>query len=160
MAEGQPKLGHRRHRIPLRRLGHAFWSNNRNAPLLWVLHNWMKEHIFLKAMPITQCESSVAFLILWEVVHGKPYLSGVVGLTGRLSTFTKAVKNAVAVDTKLYAWLACKMMRMQLPGGSSTGQRQRFWTLCLCGRGCANRTARCMVDGARDVIMAGCMWTC
>ena len=46
--------------------------------------------------------------------HGKPYPSRAVDLIGRLSSFTKAMKDAVSVDTELSAWLTCRMMRMQL----------------------------------------------
>ena len=63
-----------------------------------VLHKWIKEHRFLKAVPVEQGESSVALLFLWEVDHGKPYPSRAVDLIGRLSSFTKALKDAVTVD--------------------------------------------------------------
>ena len=63
-----------------------------------VLHKWIKEHLFLKAVAVEQGESSIALLILWEAVHRKPCRSRAVALFGRLSSFTKALKDAVSVD--------------------------------------------------------------
>ena len=67
-------------------------------------------------MAVEQGESSVALLILWEADHGKAYPFRAVDLIGRLPTFRKARKGAVAVTvhTELSAWPTCKMMRMQL----------------------------------------------
>ena len=95
-----------------------------------VLHKWIKEHRFLKAVPVEQGESSVALLFLWEVDHGKPYPSRAVDLIGRLSSFTKALKDAVSVDTELSAWLTCRMMRMQLSMGLPCSSVTR-WAVCI-----------------------------
>ena len=63
-----------------------------------VLHKWVKERRFLKAVPVEQGESSVALLILWEANHGKLYSSRALDLIGRLSTFTKSMKDALTVE--------------------------------------------------------------
>ena len=81
------------------------------------LPKWIKEHKFLRAVPVEQGEPSVALLLLWEADHGKAYPSRAVELVGRVSTFTAAVHDAVGVDNELPRWLTSSRMRMQLSGG-------------------------------------------
>ena len=82
------------------------------------LHLWIKQHRYLRAVPIEQGEATIALLLLWEADHGHPYPSQAVELVGRLSTFCKRLKEAVAADEELalageqegfhgaYAWFA------------------------------------------------------
>ena len=65
------------------------------------LPEWIKQHRFLKACVVASGEPSVALLLLWEADHGSLYPSRAVDTTGRLSTFTKRLKDAVAVDAEL-----------------------------------------------------------
>ena len=48
---------------------------------------------------------------------GTEFPSRVVDITGRLSTFTKRLKDAVAVDTELQRWLEWKIMPFSLVPG-------------------------------------------
>ena len=62
-------------------------------------------------------EPSVALLLLWEADHGTEFPSRAVDITGRLSTFTKRLKDAVAVDIELQRWLEWKLMPFSLVPG-------------------------------------------
>ena len=85
------------------------------------IHRWIKEHRFLKAVPVVEGEASVALLLLWEADHAQLYPSQAVELVGRMSTFTKRLKEAAEADTELSQWFTCKKMHMQLaPGVPST----------------------------------------
>ena len=90
------------------------------------LPKWIKEHKFLRAVPVEQGEPSVALLMLWETDHGKSYPSRAVELVGRVSTFTAAVHDAVGVDNELSRWLTSTRMRMQLSGGLPYMSVQRW----------------------------------
>ena len=81
------------------------------------LHLWIKQHRFLRAVPIEQGETSVALLLLWEADHGRPYPSQAVELVGRLTTFSKRLDEAVAADEELRAWLVRKQMHVTLTPG-------------------------------------------
>ena len=81
------------------------------------LPEWIKQHRFLKACVVASGEPSVALLLLWEADHGSLYPSRAVDTTGRLSTFTKRLKDAVAVDAELQRWLEWKLMPFSLVPG-------------------------------------------
>ena len=87
------------------------------------LNKWVKEHRYLQAVPVDQGETSVALLLLWETDHGQLYPSQAVELRGRLSSFTKRLKDAVAADDELSTWLTHRQVHMHLsPGLPSTVQ--------------------------------------
>ena len=81
------------------------------------LPEWIKQHRFIKACVVASGEPSVALLLLWEADYGSLYPSRAVDTTGRLSTFTKRLKDAVAVDAELQRWLEWKLMPFSLVPG-------------------------------------------
>jgi len=81
------------------------------------LPEWIKQHRFLKACVVASGEPYVALLLLWEADHGFLYPSSAVDTTGRLSTFTKRLKDAVAVDAELQRWLEWKLIPFSLVPG-------------------------------------------
>jgi len=81
------------------------------------LHLWIKQHRFLRAVPLEQGETAIALLLLWEADQGCSYPSLAVELVGRLSTFCKRLKEAVTADDELKAWLQYKQMRVALTPG-------------------------------------------
>ena len=81
------------------------------------LPEWIKQHRCLKACAMASGEPSVALLLLWEADHGTEFPSRAVDITGRLSTFTKRLKDAVAVDAELQRWLDWKPMPFSMVAG-------------------------------------------
>ena len=81
------------------------------------LHLWIRQHRYLRAVPIDQGEATIALLLLWEADHGHPYPSQAVELVGRLSTFCKRLKEAIAADEELRLWLESKRASMVLTPG-------------------------------------------
>ena len=92
-----------------------FVDTRRQATLS--LPEWLKRHRCLKACTLATGEASVALLLLWEADHGTTFPSRSVDLTGRLSTFTKRLKDAVAVDPELQHWLSWQLMPFSLAPG-------------------------------------------
>ena len=90
------------------------------------LPRWIKAHRFLQAVPVEQGEPSVALLLLWEADHGQHYPSQAVELVGRLSTFTKRLKDAVTADSELSAWLLYKQLHLSLTPGVAPSQYLRW----------------------------------
>jgi len=94
------------------------------------LHLWIKQHRYLRAVPIDQGEATIALLLLWEADHGHPYPTQAVELVGRLSTFCKRLKEAVAADEELRLWLESKRASMVLtPGLLSSGHIR--WSVAI-----------------------------
>ena len=81
------------------------------------LPEWIKQHRCLKACAVESGEPSVALLLLLEADHGKVFPSRAVDVTGRLSTFTKRLRDAAAVDPELQRWLSWKLMPFSLVPG-------------------------------------------
>ena len=77
----------------------------------------IKQHHFLQACAVATGEPSVALLLLWEADHESLYPSPAVDTTGRLSTFTKQLKDAVAVDAEQQRWLEWKLIPFSLVPG-------------------------------------------
>ena len=86
----------------------------------------MDQRSFLRAVPIDKGESSIALLLLWEADHGTPFPTQAVELRGRLSTFTKRLKDTVGADHEMSHWLSCKQMHMQLSPGLPSGPMLRW----------------------------------
>ena len=78
---------------------------------------WVKQHKFLRAAPLAHGEPSVALLLLWESDHGKLFPCRTTDLAGRLTTFSKQLQDAVAVDPELSHWLEHRRMQFPLAAG-------------------------------------------
>ena len=81
------------------------------------LPKWIKEHRFLKAVPLESGEPSVALLLLWEADHHRHFPTTAEDIRGRMTAFTKSLSDAVAADTELSAWLTLQKKVMQLSPG-------------------------------------------
>jgi hypothetical protein len=87
---------------------------------------WIKQHKFLRAAPVERGEPSVALLLLWEADHGKPFPCRTNELAGRLTTFSKQLKDAVALDAALSAWLTCQHFWLSLAAGLPIARHLRW----------------------------------
>ena len=67
------------------------------------LPKWIKEHRFLKAVPLESGESSVALLLLWEADHHRHFPTTAEDIRGRMTAFTKSLSDDVAADTAVTA---------------------------------------------------------
>jgi hypothetical protein len=59
---------------------------------------WIKQHRFLRAVPVAQGEASVALMLLWETDHGQMYPSKVVSVSRRTMSFSKRLQEVVGAD--------------------------------------------------------------
>ena len=64
--------------------------------------------------PLEEGEPSVALLLLWEADKGAEYPSGATALSGRLTTFSKRLAEAVEADDELRGWLHSGMLTRSL----------------------------------------------
>ena len=64
-----------------------------------------------------QGEPYIALLLLWEADHKQEYSFQAAEVAGRLSSFTKHLKVAVAKDDQLSRWLVSKSLCRRLAPG-------------------------------------------
>lgn len=85
------------------------------------LAGWVRNHAFLRPVPVEEGESGMALLLLWEVDHGCPFPTlAVASQASILCSFTRRLKDRVARDDELREWLVCKYMQMTLSPGLPT----------------------------------------
>ena len=81
------------------------------------LPSWIKEHRFLKAVPVENGEVTAALLLLWEADHGVTLPGRAVEFVGRHTTFSARLGYAVEADNELSTWLERKKLRVSLTPG-------------------------------------------
>ena len=91
------------------------------------LAEWVRNHAFLRPVPVEEGESGMALLFLWEVDHGCPFPSMAGASRAALLTgFTRRLKERVARDDELKEWLVCKYMQVPLSPGLPTSHHCRW----------------------------------
>ena len=90
---------------------------------------WIRDHPYLESVAVEDGESVVALLILWEVDHQCEFpRGGGEGLPAALVGFTRRLKNQIAEDAELQAWLVCKSMQRRLSRGLPTSHHT-YWSV-------------------------------
>ena len=96
------------------------------------LADWLRCHRFLRPVELSEGESGMALLILWEVDHGGPFpRQGGEALSGALLGFTRRLKRRVELDSELQEWLACRYVQQPLAPGLAPSHHTR-WSVQIC----------------------------
>ena len=94
---------------------------------------WIRSHRYLQPVEVTEGESGMALLMLWEVDHGRPYpRMGGDGQAVVLMGFTKRLQRRVQEDSELSHWLVCRYLQRPLAPDLPISHHSRWSLRVVC----------------------------
>ena len=91
------------------------------------LARWIQSHSYLQPVDVSEGESGMALLILWEVDHGRPYpRNGGDTQAAVLAGFSRRLKSRVQGNSELREWLTTRYMQQPLAPGLPLSHHARW----------------------------------